>query len=105
MATIGQCKACKHGVSDEAATCPNCGQPNPCVLLPSVGSVHEGRIVTAPIFDDHNGIMSVAISSGIIGVLQAPYGWSKQKSIGDIIKVTVVDVDSQSGDVDFSLSE
>lgn len=97
MATIGQCKACGHGVSDEAATCPRCGQPRPCLLAPPVGTVHQGRVTYA-------GYISwVTLSSGTVGSLSlSSEPQAKGIYVGASISVKIMSV-SKDGIVELSL--
>ncbi|HLY61979.1 MAG TPA: 50S ribosomal protein L7/L12 [Terriglobia bacterium] len=44
MATLGVCKACKGVVSDEATSCPHCGQPSPYV---NSGGTGDPRLAEA----------------------------------------------------------
>lgn len=44
MAKLGVCKTCKGMVSDEATSCPHCGQPWPYV---SAGGNDDPRFVEA----------------------------------------------------------
>ena len=105
MATVGQCKACGHRVSDEAATCPECGQPRPCLLPPAVGSTHDARIESySPSAQDIEYI-SVTIPSGYFGVLRVPFGWMRGKNVGDNVSVIVTEVDGWTGTVQFSPRE
>lgn len=67
MAIVGQCRACHQAVSDEAASCPRCGQPNPCVLPPSVGAVQLGSVTGWA----GEACWEVTLSSGITGFLTA----------------------------------
>jgi Ribosomal protein L7/L12 C-terminal domain len=41
MAKLGVCKTCKGMVSDQATSCPHCGQPWPYV---SAGSTEDPRL-------------------------------------------------------------
>ncbi len=85
MATLGQCKACEDQVSDEAVSCPKCGQPDPCVLPPLVGTVHRG-VVSAV----HESSASVTLSTGFVGSLRGAVVDTLR--LGDSIHVKVASV-------------
>lgn len=102
MATIGQCKACGRIVSDEAATCPTCGQPKPCVLPPAVGSVHNGHVtsINGASYDGH--FVTVRLPSGVRGSLYL----RNDVNVGDAIRVRVAKVDSgRDNAIAFSLEK
>ena len=102
MAIVGQCKACYQVVSDEALSCPHCGQPSPCLLAPPVGSVQDGHVesVLRSEWGDSFGIM---LSSGVRGVLLLA-SLSNRIQVGDAIKVKVKEVDKgRHNAVTFSL--
>lgn len=46
MAALGLCKACRIRVSDEAVSCPQCGQPGPCLAGSTVGTLLDGKVCT-----------------------------------------------------------
>lgn len=47
MATLTLCRCCKARISDEAATCPACGQPEPARGAPWEAWHAEARALTA----------------------------------------------------------
>jgi len=68
MATIGQCRACRGGVSDEATTCPRCGQPQPCLLIPAPGYAYCARVDSITNVGDYGErYVQVTLSNGITG--------------------------------------
>ena len=44
MASIGQCKTCRGVVSTVAISCPHCGQPDPAIVLPAVGTICSATV-------------------------------------------------------------
>ena len=90
MATLGQCKACQHGVSDEARTCPKCGQPNPCLLPPAVGTVHRCVV-------NHDGedYAWVTLPSGFVANVPHPdpHNHIGHLKVGDAVTAKVLSID------------
>jgi hypothetical protein len=72
MAIIGQCKACGDRVSDQAATCPHCGQPHPYLPVPAPGSVHRARIAYVGERDEYGRVLIATLPSGIRGSVSVP---------------------------------
>jgi hypothetical protein len=109
MATIGQCRACDHPVSDEAAACPGCGQPRPFLPLPALGSVHRARIEHVSTGDETE-YAGVRLVSGIHGVVSRRLrryvdGVDERFKIGNDIQVKVANVDGHGGEVKFAMDE
>ena len=69
-------------------TCPNCGQPEPCVLPPDVGAAVHGR-VSSRYYDT----TMVKLPNGYVGSLMAPETMMNQLHNGDSIVVRVVSVE------------
>jgi hypothetical protein len=89
MAEMGQCKACRRGVSDEAAVCPHCGQPAPCLLVPPAGTVDRARVTSVTPGGDFDAkYISVTLSSGATAVFTVPRD-APTISEGDELKVRV----------------
>ena len=98
MANVGQCKACWSGVSDEAASCPKCGQPQPYLRLPEVGSRHHGRFESLFSVGERSQGWWVVLSTGIRGSL-----WSDSVldfREGDSVTVRVRSTHRMTGSVD-----
>ena len=97
MAILGWCRACGHRASDEAQTCPQCGQPSPCVHV-ELNGVYEGRV--SEIIE--SGAF-VKLSSGVRGFLHISQiareervrSVSDKLSLGDSVRVKVIDIESQ----------
>ena len=103
MAIVGQCKACYQVVSDEALSCPHCGQPNPCLLAPPVGSVHVGHVESVYRSYEGRDSFGIILSSGVRGLLLQP-SLSNPIQEGEAIRVKVKDVDKgRNNAVTFSL--
>ena len=89
MAEMGQCKACRRGVSDEAALCLHCGQPAPCLLVPPAGTVDRARVTTVTPGGDFGAkYISVTLSTGATAVFTVPES-TPTISVGDELKVRV----------------
>lgn len=104
MAIIGQCKACGHRVSDEAAACPGCGQPRPYLALPAEGSVHHARIDHFS-SGEYSDIYVVRLLSGIRGAASRHNRDGKRFAVGSDIKVRVARIDHGSSEVRFEADE
>ena len=104
MATVGQCKACSQVVSDEAVTCPHCGQPRPCLLPPPIGSIHDGHIISTS-YSDVGYYYGVTLSAGIQGVLFLSDSFTTLK-VGDAVRVRISAIDTAShNSITFSLEK
>jgi hypothetical protein len=103
MAIVCKCKACGNRVSVEATIRPNCGQPHPALLPPATATVHDGRVTQIHRVGDAEFI-TVNLSSGIEGCLKVLLNvGSRRFGIGNVLRARVASVDSNSGDVSFSL--
>ena len=97
MPELGQCSACKGRVSNEASACPYCGQPQPWVPVPSVGTVHRGVVVE--IFER---AAAVTLSSGFVGILYSDPGVISKLHLGDSIEGRFTKVQAISAELNFA---
>jgi hypothetical protein len=63
---IGLCVCCHQGVSEQAVTCPHCGQPNPYAANIEPGAIFKANVIR---IYPHGRTVYVELPHGISGAL------------------------------------